>query len=74
MLNIGYRPTIEGEETKLSIEVHIFNFDADIYDHEIEVGFVKRIREEKKFKGLDELTDQLIQDKDRCLSVFQTIS
>jgi riboflavin kinase/FMN adenylyltransferase len=61
MLNIGFRPTVEG--TDKTIEVNIFDFDNDIYGEEIEVKLVKRIRDEVKFNGLDELKQQLAQDK-----------
>lgn len=61
MLNIGFRPTVEG--TDKTIEVNIFDFDLDIYGEEIEVKLIKRIRDEVKFKGLDELKEQLAQDK-----------
>ncbi len=60
MGNIGTRPTvgINGQVT----EVHIFNFDREIYGQEITIYFVDRIRDEKKFNGLEELKFQLEQD------------
>lgn len=63
MLNIGIRPTID-EATKVkSIEVHIFDFDKDIYGHEVSVVFKKKIREEKKFDSVAELQKQLEVDR-----------
>ncbi len=61
MMNIGIRPTFDGASETL--EVHIFDFDRDIYGNTIQVHFIDRIRDEKKFAGLDELVDQLRQDK-----------
>jgi riboflavin kinase/FMN adenylyltransferase len=62
MLNIGYRPTIEGEER--TIEVHIFDFDKDIYGEYLLVSFKFWVREEKKFDGLGQLEKQLSADKE----------
>jgi riboflavin kinase / FMN adenylyltransferase len=66
MLNIGFRPTVEGRNK--TIEVNIFDFDKDIYGEEIEVKLIKRIRNEVKFKGLDELKAHLAEDKKVALS------
>ena len=62
MLNIGFRPTFNNDN-KLSIEVHIFNLNEDIYHKTISVSFVDRIRDEKKFSGAEELKKQLEEDK-----------
>jgi riboflavin kinase/FMN adenylyltransferase len=61
MLNIGYRPTVNGKIK--TIEVHIFNFEADIYGESIKVLFIKRIREEIKFSDIEALKKQLKLDK-----------
>lgn len=62
MMNIGTRPTLDnGFHT--SLEVHIINFDEDIYSHTIKVEFIQKIRDEKKFNGVDELIEQLQKDK-----------
>jgi riboflavin kinase/FMN adenylyltransferase len=62
MMNIGSRPTFEGVEPAL--EVHLFNFDQTIYGKTIEVRFVKRIRDEMKFDGVDALVAQLKKDEE----------
>jgi riboflavin kinase/FMN adenylyltransferase len=62
MGNIGHRPTINIGD--LTIEVHIFDFDADIYGETITIFFVDRIRDEVKFKDLDALKEQLILDRE----------
>jgi len=63
MLNIGSRPTFNKNADNRSIEVHIFNFTGDIYNKEITLVFVSKIREEQKFNGIEELTEQLKKDK-----------
>ena len=61
MMNIGIRPTVDGQ--KKVIEVNIFNFDQDIYEQFITVMVYEFIRGEVKFDGLDALKNQLGQDK-----------
>ena len=61
MMNIGYRPTVDG--TKKIIEVNIFDFDRDIYNKSLKVYVKKFLRTEKKFNSLDELKAQLALDK-----------
>ena len=60
MMNIGHRPTI-GSNDK-SIEVHLFNFNQDIYGQRIDVEFKFKIRDEKKFESLDFLKEQIQKD------------
>lgn len=62
MMNIGVRPTVDGK--KRAIEVNIFDFDEDIYGQNLKVTIRKRLREEVKFAGLDELKAQLAKDKE----------
>lgn len=61
MMNIGYNPTVSGEN--LSIEIHYFDFDQDIYNQKISVSILKHMREEQKFGSVDLLKEQLNQDK-----------
>jgi riboflavin kinase/FMN adenylyltransferase len=68
MTNIGVRPTLDASD--LTIETHIFDFDEDIYGKRVVVTFTGRIREERKFNGLDELTAQLALDKIRAIEIF----
>lgn len=63
MLNIGIRPTVNYNADHKSIEVHIFDFDADIYNSEITLNFVSKIRDEQKFAGIVELREQLAKDR-----------
>lgn len=62
MLNIGKNPTISNENEK-SIEVNIFDFSQDLYGKTIQVNFLKKLRDEVKFEGIDALKAQLSADK-----------
>jgi riboflavin kinase/FMN adenylyltransferase len=64
MLNIGFRPTIDSAAAVKTIEAHLFDISGDFYDEKIVIHFVKRVRNEMKFRGLDELKIQLGKDKD----------
>ena len=70
MLNIGIRPTVNHNADHRSIEVHIIGFEGDLYHQEIELEFVARIREEKKFSSIDELRAQLEDDKQVVLQTL----
>ena len=61
IMNIGHKPTVS-EGTRLSLEVHIFDFNDDIYDADLTVYFNKFIRDEIKFSSIDELIQQISKD------------
>ena len=61
IMNIGHKPTVS-EGTRLSLEVHIFDFNDDIYDADLTVYFKKFIRDEIKFSSIDELIQQISKD------------
>ncbi len=61
MLCIGHRPTVEANG-ELSIEVHIFNFEGNLYGKELRLEFIGRLREERRFSSLEELQQQLRKD------------
>lgn len=65
MLNIGHKPTFK--ETQLSTEVHIFDFDEDIYEQTIQIKFISFLRNEQKFNNLGALKAQLTKDKKNAL-------
>ena len=69
MANIGTRPTVLAEGA-ISVEVNIFNFDADIYDRRFAVRFIKRLRNEVHHASLDALKRQLAADRDASLRYF----
>lgn len=70
MMNIGLRPTVGGEE--LQLEVHLFDFNHDIYGEVLRVFVHERIRDEQKFSDLNALKNQLIQDQKTIISYFES--
>ena len=68
MMNVGTRPTFNGKQ--LTLETHLFNFEGDIYDQFLLVGFVKRIRGEQKFESPEELAEQLREDEKKVLEIL----
>jgi riboflavin kinase/FMN adenylyltransferase len=73
MLNIGTRPTINNNADNRSIEVHLFDFNQDIYNKQVELKFISRVREEKKFGSIDGLRTQLELDKVNVKKFFKTL-
>lgn len=69
MMNIGLRPTVDG--THKTIEVHMFDFNQEVYGDEIIITFEKRIRDEQKFNSLEGLKNQLILDQKHVKAFFQ---
>jgi len=69
--NIGSRPTVAGVRQQL--EVHIFNFNADLYGQTIEVVMLKKLRNEIKFSSIDELKKQITQDSEQAKSFVQSL-
>jgi len=70
ILNIGRRPTFLNDGAEPTIETHIFGFGKSIYGKDIEVIFVKRLREEKRFPGKKELVKQIRIDERRAFVVL----
>ncbi|MFA5668951.1 MAG: bifunctional riboflavin kinase/FAD synthetase [Balneolaceae bacterium] len=69
MLNIGNRPTFSGNTH--AVEVHMFDFDNEIYGQTVQIHFIKRLRDEMQFSGKDELKAQLVKDKEVALRVLE---
>lgn len=69
MLNIGYRPTLNNGKER-SIEVHVIDFEGDLYGMEITVEIVCRLREEQAFVSKEELTEQLKKDRERVMEIL----
>lgn len=69
MLNIGVRPTFDGK--KQTIEVHIFDFNEDIYGMEIGIDLIAAIRKEMKFSSADALVEQLKRDQEVSLRILR---
>ena len=70
--NVGIRPTFEGDKEP-SIESYIFDFDGDLYGDVLRVRFLHRIRDERKFGGIDELKAQIERDTRRALNYFKRL-
>ena len=70
MANLGTRPTVSGGEPILRLEVHLFDFDGDLYGQEMEVCFVKKLREERRFDGLEALKAQIARDANTAREVL----
>jgi riboflavin kinase/FMN adenylyltransferase len=68
--NIGVRPTFE-TDSEPSIESYIFDFDGDLYGDVLRVRFLYRIRDERKFNGIDELKVQIEKDTRRARNYFR---
>ena len=66
--NIGKRPTVDGHN--LQLEVHLFDFNQEIYGRQVCVEFKQRIRDEKRFDSFDELKQQIIKDSKQAKDFF----
>jgi riboflavin kinase/FMN adenylyltransferase len=66
--NLGVRPTFSGTESRL--ESHLFDFDGDLYGHDLRVQFIEFLRPERKFAGLDDLKIQIAEDSARARDVL----
>ncbi len=66
--NIGYSPTFDDHQ--FTVEVHILDFDKDIYGQSIRVNFVSRLRDEKKFSGISELSEQINRDIEKARTIL----
>lgn len=71
MMNIGFNPTVSG--TKKSIEIHFFNFNQDLYDLQLQIDILDRLRDEHKFESVDALKEQLSKDKETSLSLISKL-
>ncbi|TNE53993.1 MAG: bifunctional riboflavin kinase/FAD synthetase [Bacteroidetes bacterium] len=69
MMNIGFKPSVSTEK-KLSCEVHLLDFEGDLYDENISVSLLKRIRDEQRFENLQGLREQIAQDEGLIRSFF----
>lgn len=72
MMSIGCNPTTDMDD-KVKLEVHIFDFNADIYSKTIKLNFLKRLRDEKKFANLTELKSELENDREVCFRLIEEL-
>jgi riboflavin kinase/FMN adenylyltransferase len=66
--NIGNRPTVDGSRSLL--EVHLFDFDRDIYGAHVAVSFLKKLRDEQRFESFDDLQQQIRLDAAAARAFF----
>ena len=69
MLNIGINPTVS-TTLQLKMEVHLFDFNQQVYGEEIKVSFIYRVRDEQKFSSIEALKNQLELDKQHIMSLL----
>ena len=71
MMNMGSRPTVNDDPALKTIEVHLFDFDRNIYSERIGIRYVARIRDEQKFQGVEALKRQLVEDRKMVLRILE---
>jgi riboflavin kinase / FMN adenylyltransferase len=71
VINLGVRPTVSGGKSERVLEIHLFDFDRDIYGRDIEVRFLKFLRPEKKFENVDALVAQIRRDIEQAQELFR---
>jgi riboflavin kinase/FMN adenylyltransferase len=69
-VNIGVRPTIQNTAPQLHVEAHLLDFSGNLYGHEMELIFIEKIRDEKKFPSIDALKEQIAQDIETAKKLF----
>jgi riboflavin kinase/FMN adenylyltransferase len=72
LMNIGLRPTF-GDTEKILIEIYILDFDEDIYNEEISVSVIERIRDELKFSSKEDLIHQMNLDKQKGIEIIRNL-
>ena len=70
VLNIGVRPTLAKPEPSLQVEAHLLDYDGELYGKQLKVEFVDRLRDEKRFDSVKELTAQISRDIERAQTLF----
>ena len=66
VINLGIRPTVSAGKSERVLEIHLFDFNRDIYDRDVEVRFLRFLRPEKKFENLDALVQQIRRDVEQA--------
>jgi riboflavin kinase/FMN adenylyltransferase len=67
--NVGSRPTVDG--TRSLLEVHLFDFSGELYGRYVQVSFLKKLREERRFTSVDSLREQILLDVDQARAFFR---
>lgn len=69
--NVGQRPTVNG--SRVLLEVHIFDFDENIYGHYLEVDFIHKLRDEKRFESFEDLKQQILLDAKHARDFYKNV-
>lgn len=69
--NVGYVPTFNKDKNRMTIEVHLFDFNDNIYGKKVTIEWHERSRKEKRFKDVQQLIDQISSDKERAINYFK---
>ena len=72
VINLGVRPTISAGKSERVLEIHLFDFNRDIYRRDVEVRFLRFLRPEKKFANVEVLVEQIRQDVDQARELFRS--
>jgi riboflavin kinase / FMN adenylyltransferase len=71
--NLGLRPTVDASATQPRLEVHLFDFEGNLYGSRLRVHLVQHLRPEKRFSGIDMLRAQIIEDSQRARAVLADV-
>tara|TARA_B110000305_G_scaffold86304_1_gene97211 strand:- start:5292 stop:6224 length:933 start_codon:yes stop_codon:yes gene_type:complete len=71
IMNIGYKPTVNKGE-KRTIEIHLFDFNKDVYELELRAKVIERIRDEVKFSSLESLKSQILKDNENAKKILES--
>lgn len=70
VVNVGYRPTFDGQAARMHVEAHLLDCNTDLYGRTLNLAFAARLREEQRFSGVDALVTQIRQDISRAVKLL----
>lgn len=70
IMNIGFKPTVD-EDQKRTVEIHLFDYEKDIYGQDLRTKVIERIRDEVKFNSLKELKSQILKDNEKAKIILE---
>lgn len=71
IMNIGFKPTVD-EGQKRTVEIHLFDYEKDIYGQDLRTKVIERIRDEVKFNSLEELKNQILKDNEKAKIILES--
>lgn len=71
VVNVGRRPTVDTPDAPISVEAHLIGFSGNLYGSHLRIGFISRLRAERRFGSLDELRDAIAADVGNALSAIR---